>query len=64
MHELSSFLTHIPTYFQHKYDVISMLYIDFWGFTKDPIYLGYNSAGQENHVLCIFLLSGTLMKSK
>jgi hypothetical protein len=32
-----------------------MFYIDFLGFTNDPLHLGYNSTGQENHVLCIFL---------
>ena len=31
-----------------------MFYIDFWGFSNDPLYLGYNSAEQENPVLCIF----------
>ena len=35
-----------------------MFYIDFWGFTNDPLYLGYNSAGQENPVLCIFDFPG------
>ena len=24
-----------------------MFYIDFWGFTNDPLYFGYNSAGLE-----------------
>ena len=31
-----------------------MFYIDLWGFTNDPLYLVYNSAEQENPVLCIF----------
>ena len=31
-----------------------MFYIDFGGFTNDPLYLGYNSVEQENPVLCIF----------
>ena len=31
-----------------------MFYIDLWGFTNDPLYLGYNAAEQENPVLCIF----------
>ena len=38
------------------YNVISM-YLDVFGdFPKDPHYFGYNSAGQENPVLCIFRL--------
>jgi len=47
--------------FQHiciLFTVISMFYIDFWGFTNDPLYLGYNSAEQENPVLCIFNFQG------
>jgi hypothetical protein len=31
-----------------------MFYIDFWGFTNDPLYLGYNSAEKENPILRIF----------
>jgi hypothetical protein len=34
--------------------VISIFYIDFGGFTNDPLYLGYNSTEQETPVLCIF----------
>jgi hypothetical protein len=30
-----------------------MFCIDLWGFFIDPLYFGYNSAGQENHVLRI-----------
>jgi hypothetical protein len=33
--------------------VIIMFYIDLWGFSIDPPYFGYNSAKQENTVLCI-----------
>ena len=47
--------------FQHiciLFNVISMFYIDFWGFSNDPLYLGYNSAEQENPVLCIFNFQG------
>ncbi len=36
------------------YDDNTIFYIDLWGFTNDPLYLGYNSAEQENPVLCIF----------
>ena len=36
------------------YDDNTMFYIDLWGFTNDPLYLVYNSAEQENPVLCIF----------
>jgi hypothetical protein len=50
MHKLCSLLTHIC----NIYDVISIFYIEFWGFTNDPLYLGYNSARQENPVLSIF----------
>jgi hypothetical protein len=31
-----------------------MFYIDLWEFTNDPLYLGYNSIGQKNLVLCFF----------
>jgi hypothetical protein len=34
--------------------VIIMICNDSWGFSIDPPYFGYNSAEQENHVLCIF----------
>ena len=47
--------------FQHiciLFTVISIFYIDFWGFSNDPLYLGYNSAEQENPVLCIFDFQG------
>ena len=37
-----------------------MFYIDLWGFTNDPLYLGYNSAGQENPVLRIFHFQGPI----
>ena len=31
------------------------MYLDIFGyFPKDPLYFGYNSAGQETPVLCIF----------
>jgi hypothetical protein len=33
--------------------VIIMFYNDLWGFFIDPPYFGYNSAEQENPVLCI-----------
>ena len=42
------------------YDVISM-YLDVFGdFPRSPPYFGYNSAGQENHVLCILLFQGPI----
>ena len=47
--------------FQHiciLFTVISMFYIDFGDFPNDPLYLGYNSAEQENPVLCIFDFQG------
>jgi hypothetical protein len=44
--------------------VISLNYNDFEDFPKDPLYFGYNSAEQENPILCIFLLSGTFPNSK
>jgi hypothetical protein len=34
--------------------VIIMFYNVLWGFSVDPPYFGYNSAGQENPVLRIF----------
>jgi hypothetical protein len=36
------------------YDDNTILNIDLWGFTNNSLYLGYNSAERENHVLCIF----------
>ena len=33
---------------------------DFGDFPKDPPYFGYNSAGQENPVLCIFSFQGPI----
>jgi hypothetical protein len=53
MHELSSLFMRIPTY----YNVISCYnhYLQlFMGIIHDTPYFGYNSAEQENHVLCIF----------
>ena len=45
------------------YDVITM-YLDVFGdFPTDPLYFGYNSAGQETPVLCIFFVSGTYTDS-
>ena len=35
-----------------------MFCIDLWGFTNDSLYLVYNSAEQENPVLCIFKFQG------
>ena len=49
---------HIFQYICILYNVISMFYIDFWGFTNDPLYLVYNSVGQENPVLRIFNFQG------
>jgi hypothetical protein len=43
-------------------DVIIMFYINLCGFSFDLPYFGYNSARQENHVLCILMFqepSGT-----
>ena len=42
------------------YDVISMNLDDFGDFTRSPPYFGYNSAGQENPVLCIFSFQGPI----
>jgi hypothetical protein len=39
--------------------VIIMFCIDLWGFSIDPSYFGYNSAEQENHVLCILMFQGS-----
>ena len=56
MHAYMNFVVycHIFQYICMLYNVISMFTIDFWGFTNDPLYCGYNSAEQENPVLCIF----------
>jgi len=35
-----------------------MFCIDLWGFSVDPLSLVYNSAEQENPVLCIFKFQG------
>ena len=37
-----------------------MYLIVFGDFPKDPPYFGYNSAGQENSVLCIFSFQGPI----
>ena len=42
------------------YNVISMFLIVFGDFPKDPLYFGYNSAGQETPVLCIFSFQGPI----
>jgi hypothetical protein len=39
-------------------DVIILFCIDLWGFSIDPPYFGYNSAGQENPVLHILMFHG------
>jgi hypothetical protein len=36
------------------YNINNIFYIDLWGFINDPLYLVYNSAEEEFHVLCIF----------
>ena len=41
-----------------------MFYIDFWGFTNDPLYFGYNSAGPENPVFHVFDVSGPKWSQK
>jgi len=46
------------------YNVISMFYIDFWGFTNDPLYFGYNPAGQKNPVFNVFDVSGPIRSQK
>jgi hypothetical protein len=54
MYDLCSLFMHISTY----YNVISCynhFYNVLWGFSIDPPYFGYNSAGQENPVLHIFI---------
>jgi hypothetical protein len=53
MHGLCSLLTHILTYLQ---DVICMFYIEFWGFTNGPLYLGYNSVMAT---ICVYQFVGT-----
>jgi hypothetical protein len=50
MHELCSLLMHILIY----YNVVSSYNHVLWGFFIDPPYFDYNSAEQENPVLCIF----------
>jgi hypothetical protein len=57
-HDLCSLLMHIPTY----YNVNSCYNHDlqcFMGISIDPPYFGYNSAGQENPILCIFAFQGS-----
>jgi hypothetical protein len=54
MHDLCSLFIHIPTY----YNVISCYDHVLWGFFVDPLYFGYNSAGQKNPVLHIFAFQG------
>ena len=49
---------HIFQYIRMLSTVISMFYIDFCGFSNDPLYLGYNSVEQENPVLCILNFQG------
>jgi hypothetical protein len=54
MDQLCILLMHIPPYL----DVMICYYnvfIDLWGFSIDPPYFGYNSAEQENPILCIFI---------
>ena len=41
-----------------------MFYIDFWGFTNDPLYFGYNSAGPENPIFHVFDVSGAKRSQK
>jgi hypothetical protein len=50
MHELCSLLTHIPTYLM----LYPYFFIDFLGFTNDPLYFGYNPVGQKS-MFCVFL---------
>ena len=42
------------------YDVISMNLDDLGDFPRSPPYFGYNSAGSENPVLCIFTFQGPI----
>jgi hypothetical protein len=35
-----------------------MFYIDFWGFTNDSLYFGYNSTKHKFSILCIFIFHG------
>ena len=51
---------HIFIYICIIYDVISMFLDDFGDFPKSLIYFGYNSAGQETPVLCIFSFQGPI----
>jgi hypothetical protein len=53
MHELSNLLTHIPTYLPHIWCYIHTLYL-FLRIYEWFLYLNYNSARQENFILCIF----------
>jgi hypothetical protein len=39
-------------------DVIIMFFIDLWGFSLIPFIFVYNSAEQENPVLCILTFQG------
>jgi hypothetical protein len=57
MHELCNLLIHIPHIIMLLV-VIIMFYNVLWGFSIDPPYFGYNSAGQENLVLHIFKFQG------
>ena len=41
-----------------------MFYIDFWGFTNDPLYFGYNPAGAETPVFHVFDVSGPKRSKK
>ena len=41
-----------------------MFYIDFWGFTNDPLYFGYNPAGAEIPVFHVFDVSGPKRSQK
>ena len=59
IHELCTLLNDYP-HICIIYDVISIFYIDFWGFTNDPLYFGYNPAGQKNHVFNVFDVSGPI----
>jgi hypothetical protein len=55
---------HILPHIFNIYDVISMFYINLWGFTNDLLYFGYSPAGQENPILCIFFAFRELNKVK
>ena len=41
-----------------------MFYIDFWGFTNDPLYFGYNSVGPEIPVFHVFDVLGPKRSKK